>query len=142
MLYGNVRPPFDCLIFDDLRTKGYIVHDRSSPMDIRHAEHAVREMASLHAASIMVKQRSSKYNPDQIRKDSFHLFQNYVPRVFETHFARSASLAESLGKPKVYKFLKSLQNLAVDIFYLLLEKDDKWAVYCHGDFLNSNLMFR
>lgn len=136
------------IILEDLRPQGYRMHDDRCGMDKTHATLVLRELARLHAASLLLQNK----RPDQdfiaqhpyIKKDWYYL--THANRGMLDLFENSLTFAKEIlikeeGYEKVPPWIDNIIPNIVDIFYKQLECGEP-KVVCHGDCCNNNLLFR
>ncbi|XP_066937091.1 uncharacterized protein [Macrobrachium rosenbergii] len=138
------------LYFEDLRARGFKMFDRKKGMDKYHVALVVSELARLHSASYLLREKllegkpvASKY--EFLSKD-FLTFTPNSGELFVSWFQRSIDtgvmMLETIGGyENAIAFLKSMKT---EVSYYLSAglQSKKVNNICHGDCWNNNILFR
>ncbi|XP_064121428.1 uncharacterized protein LOC135225829 isoform X2 [Macrobrachium nipponense] len=138
------------LYFEDLRARGFKMFDRRKGMDKYHVALVISELARLHSASYLLKEKilegkaaASKY--EFLSKD-FLTFTPNSKALFVPWFQRSIDtgvmMLESIGGYE--NAIAFLESIKTDMSYYLSAglQSKKVNNICHGDCWNNNILFR
>ena len=136
------------IYFEDLRRKGFKMFNRRKGMDVPHATLVLRELARLHATSLLLQ---AKYpNPIEERhqylaKDFFTYCdgaKEYMMPLLQNALYTGIEMLDRIGGYDRSKaWIESLKPEVEDIFSDQL-KNHKYDVFCHGDCWTNNILFR
>lgn len=141
--------PNECIVLEDLCAAGYRLHDRFAELTPPHATLVMRAYAKLHAVSLALKQRQpQRLRPFQQLVDIFQ--QRRGDHALGVYFEQLKQNA--LGALRPLEDADALQRLQAyfargsyfDLLLELLNGDncEPYAVVCHGDSWNNNLLYR
>ncbi|XP_045114676.1 uncharacterized protein LOC123506551 isoform X2 [Portunus trituberculatus] len=139
------------LMMRDLRVDGFKMFDRKKGMDKAHATLVVRELARLHAASVVAQDKMSEPIEDThdfLMEDFDTLEMPDGKKIFEIVFASNltngAKMAEKIGGyEKVAEWLNSKSKEGLSMFVdCIRSKNEPFNVVCHGDCWNNNILFK
>ena len=133
---------------EDLRQRGYKMFDRRRGLDETHVTLVVRELARLHAASLLLQNKT----PHQDIRDKYPYLKkgmDYIVRNFDavrTFFEDNIKFSQEIlykvgGYEKVTAWIDTVITNFVDIFYEQMKCGEP-KVVCHGDCWYNNLLFR
>ena len=142
----------EVIYLEDLRRAGYKMHDRTVCMDKAHTQLILKELARLHAASVLFFSREGITKANIFQKypvlaGNFNEFKDMMEETgfnfIKNSLENSAQLVESVPNYEyVVKFLKSKANMDFDEYELLMESSDNFLVIRHGDCWNNNFLFK
>lgn len=148
-LRTRLDEPNECIVLEDLCAAGYRLHDRFAELTPAHASLVMRAYAKLHAVSLALKQQQpQRLRPFQQMVDIFA--QRRGDHALHVYFEQLKQNA--LGALRPLEDAPALQRLQAyfargSYFDLLLEllsgnNCEPYAVVCHGDSWNNNLLYR
>ncbi|XP_063888968.1 uncharacterized protein LOC135115860 [Scylla paramamosain] len=139
------------LMMRDLRTDGFKMFDRKKGMDKAHTTLVIRELARLHAASVIAQDKMS----EPIEDTHDFLLMDFdtveIPggdkmfeMVFASNLTNGAKMAEKIGGyEKVAEWLNSKSKEGMAMFIdCIRTKNEPFNVLCHGDCWNNNILFK
>ncbi|XP_066959016.1 uncharacterized protein [Macrobrachium rosenbergii] len=139
------------LIFlEDLRPRGFKMADKWKGMDVTHATLVFEELARLHAASKLLESKTSFQELTE-EYDFLNLDLHKYPgpcsenfqKLFENAFATVAEiLRRNGGNEKGEEWLRANETALGDVVERNLCRREPFAVICHGDCWNNNMLFR
>ncbi|KAE8573785.1 EcKinase 36 [Halyomorpha halys] len=151
LYYGKVDEETqheNMLIFEDLRAKKFTLCKQPLFLDFEHILIAIKKISIFHSRSYILKYKD-------LRK--FHklagMFKKHDYKALYLDFDKEHIAAAERGKLAFQElrgvdvdnvlddFLKALTN-TFEVWKELLAPEEPFAVICHGDFCNNNLMFR
>ncbi|XP_045114530.1 uncharacterized protein LOC123506480 isoform X1 [Portunus trituberculatus] len=145
--HASLEEGKEVIFLEDLRARGYKMADRKQGLDKAHTTLVLRELARLHAASLLLQNRT----PGEHLGEKYHLlkiglayfFQNYdaMLNIIKDSVSFSQTLLKTVGGyERVNSWMDTILANVVDIFEMLNCGEPK--VVCHGDCWNNNLLFR
>jgi len=149
MFYSSAEPKRDLIFLEDMRKKGFKMHDRKKGLDMEHATLVIKELARLHASSKILFERAGKdialkkYGLNEKVYDKFPQLDDMYTEWFKSSFVSiSDTLAETEGYEKASKSLKALAPQAYSLLLQGMKPVEQFAAICHGDCWSNNLLFR
>ncbi|EDW82231.1 uncharacterized protein Dwil_GK25686 [Drosophila willistoni] len=141
--------PNECIVLEDLCRAGYDLHDRFAELPVECVRLVMRAYGKLHATSLAIKQQW----PDRL-KDCQSLVDIFEQRrddhslgVYFKNLKQSA--LGSLCPVKDHHYVERLEAyFGLGTFFELLlpliggKNCEPYAVVCHGDCWNNNIMYR
>jgi len=143
--YAQYTKDKEMIIFEDLRLKGFKMTDRRKGMDVQHAALVMQGLGRLHAASIIVKNKTSIDNMKE--QYPWLLTELWSGKVLENLFPPQVQNSKDIlikvgGHEKAVNWLDKLLPNIVDFFAKNLVICPKFSAVCHGDCWNNNILFR
>ncbi|XP_042223023.1 uncharacterized protein LOC121867237 [Homarus americanus] len=138
----------EVIILGDLRLEAFKMFSRQKGMDKAHSILVLKELATLHAASLLVKAKTPEdldVRYKYLQKDLSSLTdnENDKPTMFQKFALMSARMIEKIGGyNNVVEWLKDFGPKANDVFKEQVKKTPPFDVLCHGDCWNNNILFR
>ncbi|XP_037783767.1 uncharacterized protein LOC119579995 isoform X2 [Penaeus monodon] len=137
------------LFLEDLRPRGFTVHDRRKGMDERHTYLVLHELAKLHAASFLL-QRDSPEEDLAATYDfltwEWYNFSDITKKTFDSVLSggmfTASRLARKIGNEQVASWFETLAPTGVECLREQLEPSAPFNVVGHGDCWVNNLLFR
>ncbi|XP_066995896.2 uncharacterized protein [Anabrus simplex] len=141
----------DLIVLENAAHQGFQLHDNLTCMDNAHVTLVLKNLALLHAASIIFEERNSKI------EDAFKevLFENLFSSIegnssrnwFVTGIHTAVHITKYLQKfsddPKLLSVIKKELPDTCKRMWELAKPSKKYRnVLCHGDLWNNNIMFR
>ncbi|XP_037036812.1 uncharacterized protein LOC119074641 [Bradysia coprophila] len=132
------------LIFEDLRSQGFSMWDRSKACPVENIRLGIREIGKFHAISIAMKDQ----HPDRFAefKKLTEIAEKFLDtpdllQMFDTSFERSISVLKSDEHKDIYRQIRTnIKKHFVDCFE---EKPHaQFGVMSHGDFWTNNCVYR
>ena len=147
-LYASLEKGKEIIFLKDLRPMGYKMADRKRGMDKAHAVLVVRELARLHAASLLLQNKT----PDEdlgekcpyLKENSSYFIRNFdeMFNLIKDSLKFSQTFVTKVGGyERVSAWIDTVIPNLVEIFYEQLECGEP-KVVCHGDCWINNLLFR
>ncbi|XP_066990861.1 uncharacterized protein [Macrobrachium rosenbergii] len=138
------------LYFEDLRVRGFRMFDKKKGLDKSHVTLVISELARLHGASYLLKQKflegravTSKY--EFLSKDFLtcspnctEIFVSWVQRAIDTGVTFLETVS---GYETATAWVKSIRS-KVGFFLSEYLQSKKFNSVCHGDCWNNNMLFR
>ncbi|XP_016978651.1 uncharacterized protein LOC108044235 [Drosophila rhopaloa] len=141
--------PNECIVLEDLSCAGFSLHDRFSDLSVEHVRQVIRSYAKLHAISLAGKRQF----PERMLKlqqlvDIFE--QRREDHALGVYFENlKGSALSSLLSPEDDSYRVRLQDYFArgSYFELLLplvsgSNCEPFAVICHGDCWNNNILYK
>lgn len=138
----------EAIFMDDLRDTGFEMFDRHKQQDLQHFRLMMKTLGRLHALSFALKdQRPERIEP---YKRMVELFtrrddDNSMDTWFGMLITRTMETLDEEKEPEVYaRTKKTLEGKFIDMVKDLTngENAEPYAVICHGDCWNNNIMFK
>lgn len=137
------------LFLEDLRPRGFRVHDRRKGMDERHTYLVLHELAKLHAASFLLQRDSP--GEDLVARFDFLAwewfnFSDITKKTFDSVISggltTASRLARKIGNEKAANWFEMLAPSGVEHLQEQLRASPPFDVVGHGDCWVNNLLFR
>lgn len=142
----------DILIFEDLTDSQYrLGNSAGGILDYEHLKLALRTLACMHSASIVLESRTGKSIEEQYPKctqencypeDPNRLRHTFYQLGVETLSAFIPLMPEYMDSPDICKITDRFNELMQKIFSFVRTSTKYRNVFCHGDVYANNLMFR
>ncbi|XP_063889369.1 uncharacterized protein LOC135116089 [Scylla paramamosain] len=145
--HASLEEGKEVIFLEDLRARGYKMADRRRGLDKAHTTLVLRELARLHAASLLLQNKTpykaigEKYS--HLKIGIFYFIKNYkaMLNVMKDSVAFSQTIIKTVeGYERVNAWMDTIIPKLVDIFEQLEYGEPK--VVCHGDCWINNLLFR
>lgn len=148
--YSSLQEEEEVIFLEDLRPRGFQMFDRKKGMDVGHATLVVQELARLHAASLLLQERSGTQELedlfDFLKKDWTNFTDepgSFLHMLFGNHIANAEVMLKKVGGYiAAEKWLARIKGSYVDLLDRMLVRQAPFKVICHGDCWNNNLLFR
>ncbi|XP_068230267.1 uncharacterized protein [Palaemon carinicauda] len=148
--YATCEPGNQIIYLEDLRSRGFQTTERKKPLDKVHTTLILKEIARLHAASLLLRRKSGYENLDLkfpcLAKDCFDVtndVRKMSANILSKHIEETLSaLKEFEGYEKAIQWLTDLKPHAYETWMKQLDNKTKFAVICHGDCWTNNMLFR
>ncbi|KAL3277108.1 hypothetical protein HHI36_012466 [Cryptolaemus montrouzieri] len=144
-LYWVDRSPRkETLIFDNLKTKGFKLHDRKQPWNLEHSLLAMKYYGKFHALSFALRDQKPEVFKN-FNKNLPNLFEDFsriikINQIYEEPFKNVKELLQKAGRNDLVNKLEFWSENLSSIFENLADENDK-LVICHADCWNNNFMF-
>ncbi|KAK7082817.1 hypothetical protein SK128_022976 [Halocaridina rubra] len=148
--FHSLENRHEVMYMEDLRVRGFKMFDRKKGMDIAHVHLVIKELARLHAASMILQQKHM--SEDLAEKFEFLKidWDNYSEKAEENFtmcFAHAMKNCEEMlnkigGYETSEKWLRKHKASPVDIFRKGVIRKEPFDLICHGDCWNNNMLFR
>lgn len=143
--YGTLEKKKELIFLEDLRPRGFRMFDRRKGLDVAHASLVLKELARLHAASLLLQKKDPEYSKDtllhrgwiNITDDGFGMLQ-VLEGVMDTGIMMLKKVG---GYESSITWAESTKSKLREIFEKQMEPC-KHQVICHGDAWNNNLLFK
>lgn len=141
-LYGyNGKFKENVIIFDDLKTSGFLQLDRQKAVDWNYASKAIEELAKFHALSFAFGLENPEEYRRMLEEVPYLVAEDEQSKDLVTNmFASAVNVAKTEYKEKLMMIgarLGSVESVALE-FYSPLRR----PVIAHGDYRVSNLMHK
>ncbi|XP_045114525.1 uncharacterized protein LOC123506478 [Portunus trituberculatus] len=145
--YISLEERKEVIFLEDLRARGYKMADRKQGLDKAHTTLVLRELARLHAASLLLQNKI----PDEHFGEKYPLLkiglayflQNYssLRKIFENSVTFTKDIIERVGG---YERLSAWTDTIIPYIVDILDQMGcgEPKVVCHGDCWINNLLFR
>lgn len=135
------------MIMEDLRIHGFRMHDRRKGLDTSHVVLVMKELASLHAASILLKiNRGPELLNIVLAKDWMNYDKathDFLKVKYSGHVDNAIVTLEKVGGyDRTVAWLQRVKPRALEILEEQTKNADVFNVVCHGDCWNNNVLFR
>ncbi|XP_027217907.2 uncharacterized protein [Penaeus vannamei] len=143
--YGTLEKKRELIFLEDLRPRGFKMFDRRKGLDVAHASLVLKELARLHAASLLLQKKDPEYSKDTLlhrgwinmTDDGFGMLQ-VLEGVMDTGIMMLKKVG---GYESSITWAESTKSKLREIFEKQREPC-KHQVICHGDAWNNNLLFK
>lgn len=135
------------IVLEDLRHIGFRMWNKYAPINYEHVRLAVTELGKFHALSFALRQqRPDKFKEYHSVASSLFKILDEVPH-FSNQFEKSYENAIAALQPEDTEELRKLthlrHNFKAILKYAVSGKEaEPFAVLCHGDCWNNNMMFQ
>lgn len=134
----------EVIIQENMKIKGYVLHNRKLPININHMKLALTNYAKFHAISLAIRDQK----PDIFQKieESFYnlispIVTEFKP-IYEKGTVKVINNLNELGRSDLAKrYEKLVERNVVDILLDLLGDTPDERVVVHGDCHNGNFLF-
>ncbi|KAG0713744.1 hypothetical protein GWK47_015532 [Chionoecetes opilio] len=135
------------LYLEDLRLRHFKMYDRKQPLTLAHASLAVRELARLHAASVLLLTNSpQKASSFVFLSWEMYNYSQQTLKAFEALICGSletaGELARAADRMDMQTWFSSLAPRGADLLSGLIRPVMPFDVIGHGDCWVNNLLFR
>ncbi|KAJ6638157.1 hypothetical protein Bhyg_10890 [Pseudolycoriella hygida] len=147
--YRTVGTEMDeALFFEDLKTSGFEMHNRLEDISIEHVQLVMQGLGKFHALSFALRdQQPEKFDSFKSLTEIFmnrqddQNFTTYMKTLTER--AR-ATLSPDTHAGLIEKFTSLFEGKELSVMLDLLNGSlsEPYAVVCHGDCWNNNLLFK
>lgn len=143
--YSGMERKKELIILEDLRTRGFKMFDRRKGLDVAHAKLALKGLAKLHAASLLLQERKPEsLEAKLLNRPWGNLVEgstNVLP-ILERTLDTSVTILNKIGGyESTIVWVKNVKAKLQEIFESDV-KSTKYHVLCHGDAWNNNMLFR
>ncbi|KAF2358973.1 Protein of unknown function DUF227 [Trinorchestia longiramus] len=148
----SLEPKKEILLLEDKRKMAFKMVDRMVGLDDDHVILVLKELARLHAASVLLEEHLGsetflkKYNflEDYFTSDETVSRSGAFKDMFGCHLETGSKIADQLpGYENVSAALTAMiPTVFDDIKNMIDESDPKFRVVNHGDCWNNNILFR
>uniref|UniRef100_A0A0P4VY71 CHK kinase-like domain-containing protein n=2 Tax=Scylla olivacea TaxID=85551 RepID=A0A0P4VY71_SCYOL len=145
--HASLEKGKEVIFLEDLRARGYKMADRKQGLDEAHTILVLRELARLHAASLLLQNKTpdddlgEKYPYLKIGMAYLVKKYNSMFKAIKDHVIFGKTIIKKVGGyERVAAWIDTIIPNLVDIFEQLECGEPK--VVCHGDCWNNNLLFR
>lgn len=143
--YSRMERKKELIILEDLRTRGFKMFDRRKGLDIAHAKLALKGLAKLHAASLLLQEKKPEsLKAKLLNRPWGNLVEgstNVLPILERTLDTSIIILSKIGGYESSIVWVKNVKAKLQEIFENDV-KSTKYHVLCHGDAWNNNMLFR
>lgn len=146
--YTSLEENREVIFLEDLRAKGFKMFDRKKGMDVAHTKLVLEELARLHAASYLLKAKipdlAEKY--PVLNLDWLNYADDAGELMYKTLSTQMDIVKDMLNKVGGYEvaenWLSRNRERVLEILGTNIERVPPFAVLCHGDCWNNNVLFR
>lgn len=143
--YGaSITNKEEAIILEDLKTEGFVLHDRKKPLDEEHISFVFAQYGKFHAISFALRDQQ----PDVFKKTTIDLvdvFPIVFPSVLDsiiTHILCNADMLQQQGLKAESQLAKKVAEQMKEIIGMKCAPDDPYTVVTHGDCWSNNMMFK
>ncbi|XP_053635501.2 uncharacterized protein [Cherax quadricarinatus] len=148
--YSSLEKEKEMIFLEDLRPRGFQMFDRKKGLSVAHATLVLQELARLHAASLLLKARSSTEDlADRFThiKIDWMNFSDCAKSMLNQMFSGPLKSSEQLlhnikGYEVAEQWIAKHKDNWADLIEIQLARNPKFDVICHGDCWNNNMLFR
>ncbi|CAG9802883.1 unnamed protein product [Chironomus riparius] len=145
-----IEEPYEGLYFEDLNASGFEMFDRLKEVTKEHVFLVMKSLAKMHAVFYSIKdQKRELIEPHTKIKDIFLTLSDRPNSPMTPWFDSLKKQAlEVINKSQNKDMIQKIENLLENNFSELLkncldlEKTEPYAVLCHGDCWNNNVLFK
>lgn len=135
------------LFLEDLRLRHFKMYDRKKPLTVAHASLTVRELARLHAASVLLlTQTPEKATPFAFLSWEMCNYSQETQKAFEALICGSletaGELARAAERMDMQAWFNNVAPRGADLLRALILPAPPYDVIGHGDCWVNNLLFR
>ncbi|XP_026472445.1 uncharacterized protein LOC113376659 [Ctenocephalides felis] len=137
----------ECILMEDITTKGYQMWDRNKPLDLDHAVLAMQQLGKFHAISFALKDQKPELfkkfsNLEDVVFSNEEYFTDLIPyfNLFIDKAIDTLDDNEIGARDKMQEFKKHFMKIMFDGVKASLA--EPYAVVCHGDCWTNNMMFK
>ncbi|KAL3277109.1 hypothetical protein HHI36_012467 [Cryptolaemus montrouzieri] len=140
--YWLESTPFqEALILENMKMKGYKLHNRQKPWNLKHSLKAMTTYGKFHALSFAIKDQKPevfKHLTKSVQNSGKYINFEYLNQSFGSHLRNVLKLLKSANRNDLaIKFEEKFES----IIYTPLEENDKFVIG-HGDCWNNNFVFK
>ncbi|KAB7507814.1 hypothetical protein Anas_06459 [Armadillidium nasatum] len=138
----------EVLVIEDLRKKGFSMHERTKGFDLKHSILVVEELARFHASSLLFEETLEKKSiPESFDHFEVWLDNNEICSFFNVIIGSQCISTIKLLKnfPKYEKcitWLEKRMDCLAQLYRDVLSPSRSFNVLIHGDCRASNILFR
>lgn len=146
--FAKLSNPTETIVMENLRPQGYVVHDKSIPLDLDHLHVVLKAYAEWHALSFALKDQKPQEYAELTKNLQESPFKNFFRTMFGTLLDHTLEhlyvMLEEKGEVELlHKYKNALGNAKGSIVLeKLLDEPEEVSVVLHGDCWNNNLMFK
>lgn len=149
--YSDLESHNEAIFMEDLRLKGFKMMDRKRGLDVKHTTLIVKELARLHAASMLLQAETPNTDlADRfpfLKKDWHNFSDDKNVDVLENMCKGGCEMAEVIlqrykGYDKAVAWTVKAKDSVTEIFRRHIKREAPFEVICHGDCWNNNTLFR
>ncbi|XP_042874593.1 uncharacterized protein LOC122254788 [Penaeus japonicus] len=143
--YSRMERNKELIILEDLRSRGFKMFDRRKGLDVDHAKLALKGLAKLHAASLLLQEKKPEsLEAKLLNRPWGNLVEGStnVLSILENTLDNSVTILNRIGGYETtVSWIKGIKGNLPKIFENDV-KPSKYHVLCHGDAWNNNMLFR
>ncbi|XP_042874596.1 uncharacterized protein LOC122254790 [Penaeus japonicus] len=143
--YGTLEKNKELIFLEDLRPRGFKMFDRRKGLDVAHTSLVLKELAKLHAASLLLQKKEPNYFEDTLLHKGWANMTNDgsgIFTMFEGVMDTAVLMLKKLGGyESAISWTESTKSKLQEIFEKQMEPC-KHQVILHGDAWNNNLLFK
>lgn len=143
--YGTLEKKKELIFLEDLRPRGFKMFDRRKGLDVAHASLVLKELARLHAASLLLQKKDPEYSKDTLlHRGWINMTEDgsAIIKMLEGVMDTGILIMKKVGGyESSVTWAESTKSKLREIFEKQMEPC-KHQVICHGDAWNNNLLFK
>lgn len=139
----------EVVVLENMKALGYEMREKSEGIDAAHTVLVLKELAKLHAASVLLQEKS----PQEDLRDRFVCLQKEWTKEFNvgcnfeqfigSYLERSVAMFEKIGGCNtVVDWIKKIKPRAVQMFNEQIEQTPPFDAICHADPYINNFLFK
>lgn len=146
--YANEKTLQFALVLEDLRHSGYRMWDRYKPIDFQHVQLALAQLGRFHAVSFAVRlQNTAAFQQfsSSMNSSTYGTMTEFpLAKEFYKHAYDRAMTTLPPDDTEAVRKVKHLRNNFEEYLAAVVSSEaaEPYAVLCHGDFWNNNVMFQ
>ncbi|XP_049823703.1 uncharacterized protein LOC109594130 isoform X2 [Aethina tumida] len=131
----------EIMIFEDLKQKGYEMHDRKVRFNLDHIKVVLEKYAKLHALSFAMRdQRPKEFNEIVTTIDGLNRGKKSATIGFFQEFSKI--LPQTLELNNENELLNRVKQIEICDLYDIIDNSDNQSVILHIDCWNNNFLFK
>ncbi|XP_066976203.1 uncharacterized protein [Macrobrachium rosenbergii] len=148
--YAACGPEKEVIYLQDLRCCGFQIYSRQKVFDRAHTTLVLKELAKLHASSLLLQVTDGYEDLEAkfsiLHKDCFDITKETIQLskiILNRYIEKTLAVLRDIGNyEKAVDWLESLKPRAFELMMKQLNYNTRFAVVCHGDCWNNNMLFR
>lgn len=148
-LFQSTERGREVVVLENLRDLGYEMRDKAEGIDAAHTVLVLKELAKLHAASVLLQEKS----PQEDLVDRFACLQKEWTKEFNvgcnfeqfigSYLERSVAMFEKIGGcSTVVEWIKRIKPKAMQMYNEQIKQTPPFTAICHADPYINNFFFK
>ncbi|XP_050499203.1 uncharacterized protein LOC126879901 [Diabrotica virgifera virgifera] len=138
----------EALLMENLKTQGYKLWNKKTPMNPGHIKAVLKEYAKFHAISLAMKDKCPEQFNDLASKVYENVFEEKKDMFSEEKFQQYITSAMNNGyevvegDAELTNCVRNVESKIIDLFIKELKKEKYKLVITHGDCWCNNFLFK